>query len=41
MNVPKGNIHISFLEPIMPGKDSAEFTKEIENQIYAEIKKYY
>ena len=37
----KGNIHISFLEPIMPGKDSAEFTKEIENQIYAEIKKYY
>tara|TARA_B100001057_G_scaffold498292_1_gene604843 strand:+ start:15 stop:722 length:708 start_codon:yes stop_codon:yes gene_type:complete len=37
----KGNIHISFLEPIMPGKDSEEFTKEIENQIYTEIKKYY
>ncbi len=36
-----GDIHISFLEPIMPGKDSNEFTKEIENKIYNEIKKYY
>ena len=35
-----GDIHISFLEPIMPGKDSHEFTKEIENKIYSEIKKY-
>ena len=36
-----GDIHISFLEPIMPGKDNDEFTKEIENKIYTEIKKYY
>ncbi len=36
-----GDIHISFLEPIMPGKDSDEFTKEIESKIYSEIKKYY
>ena len=36
-----GDIHISFLEPIMPDKDNDEFTKEIENKIYAEIKKYY
>ena len=35
-----GNIHISFLDPIMPGKDSDEFTKEIENKIYTEIRKY-
>ena len=36
-----GDIHISFLEPIMPGKDGNEFRKEIENKIYTEIKKYY
>ena len=36
-----GNIHISFLEPIMPGKENDEFIKEIENKIYTEIKKYY
>ena len=36
-----GDIHISFLDPIMPGKDNDEFTKEIENKIYTEIKKYY
>ena len=35
-----GNIHISFLEPIMSGKDSEEFTKDVENQIYAEIRKF-
>ena len=35
-----GDIHISFLEPIMPGKDNDEFTKEIENKIYTEIRKY-
>ncbi len=35
-----GDIHISFLEPIMPGKNSDEFTKDIENQIYAEIRKF-
>ena len=29
-----GDIHISFLEPIMSGKNNEEFTKEIENQIY-------
>jgi len=36
-----GNIHISFLDPIMPGKENDEFTKELENKIYTEIKKYY
>ena len=36
-----GDIHISFLEPIMPGKENNEFLKEIENKIYTEIKKYY
>ena len=35
-----GNIHISFLEPIMPGKDKNDFVKEIENKIYSEIKKF-
>ena len=35
-----GNIHISFLEPIMPGKDKADFIKEIEYKIYSEIEKY-
>ena len=34
-----GEIHISFLEPIMPGKNKDEFVKEIENKIYSEIKK--
>ena len=36
-----GDMHISFLEPIMPGKEKDEFIKEIENKIYSEIKKYY
>ncbi len=35
-----GDIHISFLEPIMPGKGNEEFTKDIENQIYNEIRKF-
>ena len=35
-----GNIHISFLEPIMPGKDKNDFVKEIEDKIYFEIKKF-
>ena len=35
-----GDIHISFLKPIMSGKKSEEFTKDIENQIYAEIRKF-
>ena len=34
-----GDIHISFLEPIMSGAESEEFTKNIENKIYSEIKK--
>ena len=34
-----GDIHISFLEPIMPGKDKNDFVKEIEDKIYSEIKK--
>ena len=36
-----GDIHISFLDPIMPGKDRILFVKEIEDKIYSEIKKYY
>jgi len=35
-----GDIHISFLEPIMPGKDKNDFIKEIEVKIYTEIKKF-
>ena len=35
-----GDIHISFLEPIMPGKDKNDFVKEIEGKIYSEIKKF-
>ena len=35
-----GNIHISFLEPILPGKEKEEFVKDIENKIYAEIRKF-
>ena len=35
-----GDIHISFLEPIMPGKDKNDFIKEIEDKIYSEIKKF-
>ena len=36
----KGDIHVSFLEPIMPGKDKNDFIKEIEDKIYSEIKKF-
>ena len=35
-----GNIHISFLEPVLSGKDNEEFVKDIENKIYTEIKKF-
>ena len=35
-----GNIDISFLEPIMPGKDKINFVKEIEDKIYSEIKRF-
>ena len=38
-NKNPGDIHISFLEPIIPGKNKDEFVKEIENKIYSEIKK--
>ena len=35
-----GDIHISFLEPIMSDKDNEEFVKDIENKIYTEIRKF-
>ena len=35
-----GDIHISFLEPIMSGKNNEEFVKDIENKIYTEIRKF-
>ena len=35
-----GDIHISFLDPIMPGKEKNDFVKEIEKKIYSEIKKF-
>ncbi len=34
-----GVIHISFLEPIMPGLDSKEFLNKLENNIYSEIER--
>jgi 1-acyl-sn-glycerol-3-phosphate acyltransferase len=37
----KGDIHISFLEPVMPGKEKNIFIKEIEDKIYKEIERYY
>ena len=35
-----GDIHISFLEPIMPGKGKNDFMREIEEKIYSETKKF-
>ena len=35
-----GDIHISFLEPILPGKEKNDFLKEVENKIYLENKKF-
>ena len=35
-----GNINISFLDPIMPGKNRDEFINEIEEKIYSEIEKF-
>ena len=32
-----GNIHISFMEPIMPGKNKEDFVKEIETKIYLKM----
>ena len=29
-----------YVEPIKPGKENDEFIREIENKIYAQIKKY-
>jgi len=37
----KGNIHISFLEPILAGKEKNQFMKEIEEKIYLEMDKFY
>jgi len=34
-----GVIHISFLEPIMPGLDSNDFLNKLENNIYSEIER--
>ena len=34
------SFEISFLEPIMSGKNNEEFVKDIENKIYTEIKKF-
>ena len=36
-----GDIHITFLDPIMSGQDNEVFVKDIESKIYTEIKKYY
>ena len=37
----RGDINISFLEPIMPGKAKADFINEIEKKIYLEIESFY
>ena len=36
----KGDIHVSFLEPILPGKKRDEFIKEVEEKIYLEMDKF-
>ncbi|MDA7715108.1 1-acyl-sn-glycerol-3-phosphate acyltransferase [Pelagibacteraceae bacterium] len=35
-----GDIHISFLEPILPGKEKNDFLKEVEEKIYLANKKF-
>ena len=35
-----GDIHISFLEPIMPGIDKNEFLNQLETKIYSEIENF-
>ena len=35
-----GDIHISFLEPIISGKDNEEFVRDVESKIYSEIQNY-
>ena len=36
-----GDIHVSFLEPINPGKNKEDFIDELEEKIYLEIKKFF
>jgi len=36
----KGNIHVSFLEPITTGLEKNKFLKVLEEKIYSETKKY-
>ena len=36
-----GDIHVSFLDPIMPGKNKDDFIKELEDKIYSEIERFY
>jgi len=36
-----GDIHVSFLSPIMPGLDKKKFINILENRIYSEIEKFY
>tara|TARA_B100000700_G_scaffold316799_1_gene406979 strand:- start:301 stop:1008 length:708 start_codon:yes stop_codon:yes gene_type:complete len=35
----KGDIHVSFLNPIMPGLEKKEFVNKLEGEIYSEIQK--
>ena len=35
-----GDIHISFLEPIMPGLEKNQFMESLEKKIYNEIEKF-
>jgi 1-acyl-sn-glycerol-3-phosphate acyltransferase len=36
-----GDIHVSFLKPVMPGLEKNIFLKKVEENIYSEIEKYY
>ena len=36
-----GDIHVCFLEPILPGKNKIEFIAEIEDKIYTETEKFF
>ena len=36
----RGDINISFLEPILPGQKKEDFVKELEEKIYFEIRRY-
>jgi 1-acyl-sn-glycerol-3-phosphate acyltransferase len=37
----RGDIHVSFLSPIMPGLNKTKFINILENKIYSEIEKFY